>query len=315
MKIVFLDAGTFYGSPDIFQMLSSFGEVKLYACTAPHEVKSRIEEANIVLTNKVVLDESHFLHNPQLKLICVTATGTNNIDYEAAKKYGVTVKNASNYSTHSVAQTTWAMALSLHMRIHTYKDFVFKSYSQHPYFTHLHPDFTELKDKTWGIVGLGNIGKKVAAIAQAFEMQVVYHSPSGQVQEVPYPHVSLEEICKKSDFLSLHTPLNSFSRNLISEKEFKLFKPTSILINVARGGIVDEQALVNALDKGKLGGAGVDVFSIEPILRINPLLNIKRKHKVIFTPHIAWGSVEARQKLMDLTCQNISDFLKERVDN
>jgi glycerate dehydrogenase len=308
MKIVFLDAGTLYGPPSLRDLFLPFGEVQLYESTRPNEVVERIADAEIVLTNKVVLDDNILAQSPALRLICVTATGTNNIDLVAAQKYGIRVKNAAHYSTHSVAQTTLAMALHLLMKFPSRQDFVQQSYSHHPFFTHLEPDFREINGKTWGIIGLGAIGKKVANLAEAFGAKVIYHSPSGQVQEVAYEHATLPILMGTSDIISIHSPLNRLTQNLITSKELKACKTTTILINVARGGIVDEQALADALDNDLLGGAGVDVFSVEPILSSNPLLHLKKKEKLLLSPHIAWGSREAREKLMGIVIENIRSY-------
>lgn len=309
-KIVFLDAGTFYGQPVLDKILQSYGHVTLFEQTRPEEVLPRISDADIVLTNKVVIGESILMHCSDLKLICVTATGTNNIDLEAAKKRNIQVKNAAGYSTHSVAQTTLAMVLHLVMRLHARRSFVENSYPQHPFFTHLQPGFQEINGKTWGIIGMGAIGSQVAKIANALGAKVVYHSPSGRQKTTEYSHLTLLELLSSSDIISIHSPLNEFTKNLIGQKELAMCKPTALLINVARGGIVEELALAKALDNDELGGAGVDVYSVEPIQPENPLLLLKKKEKLLLTPHIAWGSYEARQKLMEITCRNIEEFLK-----
>ncbi len=309
MKLVFLDAGTLYGHPSLSTLLAPFGEVHLFATTSQEEVQERIQRAEIVLINKVVLNEAIFAQSPSLRLVCVTATGMNNIDTLAAEKRGIQVKNAAHYSTHSVAQTTFAMALHLLMKLSLQDHFVRHNYIHHPFFTHLDPSFSELRGKTWGIIGLGNIGKQVARIAEAFGSQVQYHSPSAQNKVAAYPHASLEELMATSDIISLHSPLNTFTQHLIGEKELRLCKPTALLINVARGGIVSEQALADALDQDFLAGAGVDVYSAEPILPSNPLLHLQKKEKLALTPHMAWGSLEAREALLRIVCENIRSYL------
>jgi lactate dehydrogenase-like 2-hydroxyacid dehydrogenase len=310
MKIVFLDAGTFYGSPDIASLLAKYGQVTLHDNTHPSEIIPRIADAEIVLTNKVVLGEEVFKSCPNLKLVCVTATGMNNIDHVAAANYNITIKNAAGYSTHSVAQTTLAMVLNLMMQLEDHQKFVATSYTTHPFFTNLNPGFSEINGKKWGIIGLGTIGKQVAKIATAMGATVQYHSPSGRIQESEFAHLSLHELLSSSDIISIHSPLNEFTKNLIGQKELALCKQSSILVNVARGGIVDELALALALDANILAGAAVDVFQSEPISASNPLLQIANKHKLLLTPHIAWGSTEARQKLIEITCQNIEAYLK-----
>ena len=257
MKIVFLDAGTFYGSPDISTLLAKYGQVKVYNNTIHSEIISRINDAEIVLSNKVVLGEDVFKNCPKLKLVCVTATGTNNIDHQAAAKYGITIKNAAGYSTDSVAQTTLAMVLNLMMRLEDHQKFVTTSYAAHAFFTNLLPGFSEINGKNWGIIGLGTIGKQVAKIATAMGASVQYHSPSGRVQESEFAHLSLHDLLLSSDIISIHSPLNEFTKNLIGQKELALCKPTSILVNVARGGIVDEQALASALDANTIAAAAI----------------------------------------------------------
>ena len=313
MKIVFLDAGTFYGSPDISTLLAQYGQITLHDNTLHSKIISRISDAEIVLTNKVVLDEEVFKSCPNLKLVCVTATGTNNIDHQAAAKYGITIKNAAGYSTNSVAQTTLAMVLNLMMRLEEHQKFVTTTYASHPFFTNLHPGFSEINGKKWGIIGLGTIGKQVAKIATAMGAIVQYHSPSGRIQETEFEHLSLQALLSSSDIISIHSPLNEFTKNLIGQKELALCKPNSILINVARGGIVDEQALASALETNTIAGAAVDVFQSEPISANNPLLHLANKNKLLLTPHIAWGSIEARQKLMEITCQNIESYLSSKI--
>lgn len=311
-KIVFLDAGTFYGQPSLEKILKPYGNVAIFEETRPEEVLPRISDAEIVLTNKVLIDERIFNNCPKLKLICVTATGTNNIDLEAANKKNIQVKNAAGYSTHSVAQTTVAMVLHLVMRLHERHSFVENTYPKHLYFTHLQPGFYEISGKTWGIIGLGAIGKQVAKIGLAMGAKIVYHSASGRNKTTEYPHLPLSELLSCSDIISIHSPLNEFTKNLIGQKELAMCKPTAILINVARGGIVEELALAKAIENEQLGGVGIDVYSVEPILPENPLLHLKNKEKLLLTPHIAWGSYEARQKLMDITCRNIEEFLKSQ---
>lgn len=309
-KLVFLDAGTFYGHPNLGDLLTKYGEIDIYENTLQAEVVERIKEAEIVLTNKVVLDRNVFKNCPNLKLVCVTATGTNNIDHEAAHDYGVLVKNAAGYSTHSVAQTTLAMALHLLMQLDTHQRFVDNQYDTHPFFTNLHPGFSEIHGKKWGIIGLGNIGSQVAKIVSTMGAEVAYHSPSGRNLKNQYPHYPLAELLAISDIVSVHTPLNEYTKNLIGQKELAFCKPSAIIINVARGGIIDEAALAESLDSNIIAGAAVDVFSMEPIQKTNPLLHIKNRSRLILTPHIAWGSFEAREKLMAITCQNIESYLQ-----
>ena len=309
-RIVVLDAGTFYGHPLFQDSLRDLGELEVYDFTNKSQVKERIANANIVLTNKVVLDKEIIENGNHLKLICVTATGMNNIDLDATNKKGIIVKNAKGYSTDSVAQMTFAMAFQLTMNFKKYQDYVLSDYKNNQFFTHLSPAFCELKGKTWGIIGLGAIGKKVAEIGTAFGCKIIYHSPSGENLKTAYHHRSLIELLAESDFISIHTPLNKFTNNLLHYNNLKLCKSSCILINVARGGIVDEEGLRKVIDEGLIAGAATDVYSVEPIIDKNPLLSVKNKDRILLTPHIAWGSLEARQKLMDITRENIIEYLK-----
>ncbi|MBC7390841.1 MAG: D-2-hydroxyacid dehydrogenase [Opitutaceae bacterium] len=309
-RIVVLDSGTFYGHPSFQESLQGLGELEIYDFTDKSQVKDRIANANIVLTNKVVIGRDTIENSVLLKLICVTATGMNNIDLKAASEKGVIVKNAKGYSTDSVAQMTFAMAFQLTMNLKRHNDYAQSNYKNNHFFTHLSPSFSELKGKTWGIIGLGTIGKKVAEIATVFGCKAVYHSPSGMNLNTNYDHLTLSELLKESDYISIHTPLNEFTNNLLNYNNLKLCKSTCILINVARGGIVDEEGLSKALNEELIAGAATDVFSIEPILAENPLLSIKNKDRILLTPHIAWGSLEARQNLMNITRENIIEYLK-----
>ena len=244
-----------------------------------------------------------------LKLICVAATGMNNIDRDAARQAGIPVKNVSGYSSNCVAQTTFAMILHLVQKIPQYDQFVKSGeYAQHDIFTNMDISFSEICGKQFGIIGLGNIGSKVATIAEAFGAKVVYYSTSGRNLDRQYPHKELNELLKTSDFVSIHAPLNENTKGLISYDELKLMKESAILINAGRGGIVNEADLAKALDEDQIAGAALDVFVEEPINADNPLLSIKNKHKLVMTPHIAWASIEARTELLDGVMQNIEEF-------
>ncbi len=310
LRIVVLDAGTFYGHPSFQKSLQDLGDLEIYESTQESLVKERISNAAIVVTNKVVLDEELIKNANILKLVCVTATGMNNIDLLAAKEKGIIVKNAKGYSTDSVAQTTFAMAFQLTMNLARHYQYVQSDYHNNQFFTHLLPSFSELNGKTWGIIGLGAIGKKVAEIALAFGCKVIYHSPSGQNLNTNYKHLPLTDLLSQSDYISIHTPLNKHTNNLLTYNNLNLCKSTCILINVARGGIIEEEGLRQVIDEGLIAGVATDVYSVEPILKENPLLSVKNKERLLLTPHIAWGSLEARQKLMDITRQNIVDYLK-----
>lgn len=309
MKLVFLDAKTVGDVPNL-KDLEKFGEVTFYQTTSPDQTEKRINDADIVITNKVVLDREMIEGAANLKLICVAATGMNNIDRDAAKEAGIPVKNVSGYSTNSVAQTTFAMILHLVQKVPQYDEFVKSgAYAQHDIFTNMEVSYSEIDGKQFGIIGLGNIGSKVASIAEVFGAEVVYHSTSGRNLDQAFPHMELNELLETSDFISIHAPLNENTENLIGYEELKLMKETAILINAGRGGIVNESDLAKALDEDQIAGAALDVFEQEPINADNPLLSIKNKHKLVMTPHIAWASIEARTELIEGVKKNIEEFL------
>lgn len=309
MKLVFLDTKT-VGDVLNLKELETFGEVTFYETTSADQTEERIKKADIVITNKVVLDRELIEGAGNLKLICVAATGMNNIDRDAAKEAGIPVKNVSGYSTNSVAQTTFAMILHLVQKIPRYDEFVKGGeYAQHDIFTNMDISYSEIRGKRFGIIGLGNIGSKVAAIAEAFGVTVVYYSTSGRNLDQPYPHKKLEELLRTSDFVSIHAPLNDNTKGLMGYEELKLMKETAILINAGRGGIVNESDLAKALDEDQIAGAALDVFEEEPINADNPLLSIKNKHKLVMTPHIAWASIEARTELIEGVKKNVEEFL------
>jgi len=299
MKLVFLDALTL-GDVDL-SMFQNLGEVEIYQ-TTKKETISRLKDADIVLTNKVVIDKE-VIDNTNLKMIQVLATGMNNIDIEYAKSKGIIVKNVAGYSTESVAQLTFAFALEIMNKLKYYDEYSKTKYSQSEIFTHI-VDFYELNGKTWGIIGLGTIGKRVAEIAKCFGCDVVYYSTSGKNNDNNYKQVSLDEVLK-SDIISIHAPLNENTNNLLNKTNLELIKKGAILINMGRGGIVNENDLAEIIDK-KGFFAGFDVFTKEPIDKDNPLLKVKN---IILTPHIAWASVEARKKLIKLAYENIKEFI------
>lgn len=309
MKLVFLDAGTLFGVSNL-DILAQFGECRFHHHSQPSEIVGRLSNAAIAITNKVVIGRKEMEALPDLKLICVAATGMNNIDLEAAKELNIAVKNVSGYSTHSVAQITWGMIFHL-LNHTTYYDQYVKSgeYVKNEFFTHVAKPFWQVARKRIGIVGMGNIGKRVAEIATAFGMEVVYCSLSGKNSEQPYKLLSFDELLKTSDIVSIHSPLNDNTKGLFTYEKLSLMKSNAILINVGRGGIVDEYALAKALDENKIAAAGIDVFEKEPMTATNPLLSISNPEKVVMLPHIAWASVEARERLVELIKDNIEDFL------
>ncbi|RYF78279.1 MAG: D-2-hydroxyacid dehydrogenase [Cytophagaceae bacterium] len=314
MNIVFLDARTVGTEPDLtqFEQLATTngGTFITYPDTTPDQTADRLQGAVVVITNKVKITRDVLAACPNLKLICVSATGTNNVDMEAAAERGIPVKNVSGYSTHSVAQVTFTMILSL-LNSPAYYDQYVKSgeYSRETIFTHLGRPFQELNGMQFGIIGLGAIGRQVAQIATAFGATVVYFSASGRTYDVPYRAVSLDELLSTSDIISVHAPLTEKTNNLLTYNELSRLKPTALLLLLSRGGMVNEVDLARALDEGKLAGAGVDVFGQEPPAADHPYLTMAHPERIILAPHIAWSSVEARKILMNRVADNIREFL------
>lgn len=309
MKIVLLDADTLGKDVDVTTLFAKYGEFISYEKTQPQECSTHIADAQIVLTNKVVINKEVMDASPNLKLICITATGTNNVDLEYASKKGIVVKNVAGYSTASVAQTTFSLALYLLSSMKYYDEYVKSGqWSASNVFTHIDKPFCEIRGKTWGIVGLGNIGREVAKIASAFGANVQYYSTSGKNTDNEYKRVNLQELMQ-SDIISIHAPLNDDTRNLIKKEELSLMKEGGMILNLGRGGIINEVDLANALDTKNIY-AGLDVSAKEPIEKENPLLHVKQKDRIAITPHIAWGSIEARKRLIELVIKNIEEFLK-----
>ena len=308
-KLVVLEADAL-GDDISWDRLRDFGELETCQNLVQDQVKEIIKDKDIIISNKLLINED-VLSNSKVKLVCEAATGYNNVDIEYCKKNNIRVTNVSGYSTSSVVQHTFALALSLLDKLSFYNDYVkSKKYSRGANFCYIGNYFHELEGMTWGIIGLGAIGKKVAKIAEAFGAKVIYYSASGNDYNVKYKRVSLEEILKESHILSIHCPLNEKTDNLISYKELKMMKKEAILINVARGQIVNDEALAQALIKNEIGAAGIDVFWPEPIKEDNPLLEIKDNDRLLLTPHTAWGTVEARHRLVDEIYLNIESYLK-----
>ena len=310
-NIVILDAKTL-GKPGNLLKISTFGQVTSYDTTSPEETVKRINNAEIIITNKVVINKEVMKNCPNLKLICISATGMNNVDLTTAKELGIQVKNAIGYSSMSVAQHTFASILQLFHQINYYDKYVKSGdYVNCDIFTHYGPEIQEINGKSYGIIGLGNIGKTVAKIAEAFGARVSYFSTSGKNSDSVYNRVSLEELLQTSDIISIHAPLNEHTENLISKAQLTKMKSTAILVNVGRGGIVDEAALATAIDQKEIGGACIDVYEQEPIDENHPLLSVKYPERLVLTPHNAWASKEARTKLIDIVCENIKVFLEQ----
>ena len=308
-KICILDAKTLGGDAD-FRVFDKFGEVVVYDITSPENVVERIQDCDIIITNKVVLNGSNLQHAPQVKLICVSATGTNNIDLRYTQNRNITVCNVAGYSTRSVVQHTYAMLFYL-LESLAYYDAYVKSgaYAESSIFTHLDRPFWELCNKTWGIVGLGTIGRAVAGVAREFGCKIIYYSTSGANDNPDYTRVELEELLQTADIVSIHAPLNERTFNLLQYERLQLMQSHAIILNLGRGGIVNEADLARALDEGLIGGAALDVLTKEPIDRENPLLQIKHRERILITPHIAWASREARNTLVNEIANNISAYL------
>ena len=310
MHIVLLDAKTLGGDLDI-SVLESFGTLTVYETTTPEQTLERIQIADIIITNKVVITADMMEETPKLKLICIAATGMNNVDLDAAKSKSIEVKNVAGYSTKSVVQHTFAMALYLLEKIAYYDTFVKDaSWSRSGLFTDISRPFYEISGKKWGIIGLGTIGEEVAKIATAFGAEVSYHSTSGKNLQRPYPHQSLESILKECDIISIHAPLNDDTYNLINKNNLPYLKDNAILLNLGRGGIINETDLALELDRRTLY-AGLDVLEKEPMSLDNRLNEVKHKERLLITPHIAWTSIEARKKLLEGIVENIHQFLEK----
>jgi len=308
-RLVLLDAKTL-GNVSNMHLLKQFGNLQIFDKTSPQQTISRVKHADIIITNKVVIDKAVIDEAPNLKLICIAATGTNNVDLKYAQKKKIIVKNASGYSTYSVAQNTFAALFILLNHIHWYDNYVKNlNYSNNDLFTHHGPVVTELNNKNYGIIGLGAIGKAVAKTATSFGANVSFFSTSGKNKSDLYASVPLEELLSASDIISIHAPLNENTKSLIGYRELKQMRKHAILVNMGRGGIVIEKDLAKALNEELIGGACLDVYEKEPTSTDNPLFQIRDKHKLVLTPHIAWASLEAREKLISIISENISSFV------
>ena len=305
MKIAFLDAATM-GNVS-FEPFERLGEFVSYDNSTPEEARERVRDIDVLLINKVLVDKALIDSAPNLKLICIAATGVNNIDVEYAASKGIPVRNAVGYSTDSVVQSTFMHILSL-VGGAPYFDASVKSgnYSRSGMFTDPNWNWWELAGKTIGIIGLGNIGKKVAHIAEAFGMNVCYFSTSGTGHCQDYPSLSLEELLRKSDIVSIHAPLNERTKDLIGREQLALMKPSAYLVNMGRGAIVVEKDLADAVDAGVIAGAGIDVFVTEPVPEDHPYLKMAHPERMRLAPHVAWASVEARKRLVGIMAENIS---------
>ena len=304
MKIVFLDAATL-GDASLAP-IAELGELVCYPTSTPEEAMTRVSDCDVLMLNKIVVNEALLEKAPKVRLICVAATGVNNIDFAATDRRGIIVRNVAGYSTDSVAQLAWMQILSIAGNGQAFDDCVKSgAYSKMPVFTDPDRSYWELAGKTLGIIGLGAIGSKVAAIGEAMGMKVVFYSTTGRHSDARYPSLPLEELMACSDVVSIHAPYNERTAGLIGSKELALMKPQAILVNMGRGGIVDEAALAKVIDEGRIGGAALDVFAREPVPADSPLLHTRHPERLRFSPHVAWASCEARARLVDAMAENI----------
>ena len=306
-KIVFLDEYSIAGCD--LSKITSQGEYTAYENTAKEQVVERLQGADIAITNKVLIDGDAMRQLPNLKLICVAATGMNNVDLNTAAELGIEVKNAVGYSTISVAETTLASALALARNVVYFDEYFHDGRYAKADRAFCYDRLTfQISGKRWGIIGLGNIGREVARLASAFGCEVRYFSTSGAKRDEAYPTMELNELLEWSDIVSVHSPLNDRTRGLVGREELKRMKRSAMIINVARGGIIDEMALAEALNEGWIAAAALDVFSVEP-LRESPLYDVKDRYRLLASPHNAWSAVESIDRLIDCVAENIRNFI------
>lgn len=308
MKITFLDVKTIGDDIDL-SGFDALGEVTKYNFTTPEEAPERVKDTDVLIINKVPVNEQTIGTAKNLKLVCVTATGTNNLDKEYLDSHGIAWRNVAGYSTESVTQHTFALLFYLLEKLRYYDDYIKNgNYIGDTSFTHFAEHFTELNGKTWGIIGLGAIGRRVAQVATAFGVNVIYYSASGRPAQDGYTQVDFDTLLTTSDIISVHAPLNEYTENLLDKDAFAKMKKTCIFLNLGRGPIVVEQDLYEALVQDEIAAAGLDVLCQEPMASDNPLFKIKDSRKLLITPHIAWASVEARTRLMEIILNQIKDF-------
>ena len=310
MNIVFLDRKSIGDDLDL-SAFDKLGNVVMYDFSTPAEARERTKEADIIVLNKTPINEQTVGLADHLKLVCVTATGTNNLDKDYLDRRGIQWRNVAGYSTESVAQHTFALLRYVWEHLRYYDEYVKSgSYADDKLFTHFAQNFRELSGKTWGIIGLGTIGRRVAQIAEAFGCKVQYYSTSGRNHTDDYKEVSFGELLATSDIVSIHAPLNAQTEGLMDAAAFKQMKKTAVLINVGRGPVIVEKDLAEALRDGEIAGAGLDVLSVEPMSKESPFCGLKDS-RLFITPHIAWASVEARTRLMDIIADQIREFITQ----
>ena len=312
MNIVVLDAATLGGDLDL-SPLQEIGTVYAYPGTPVEEIPARIAEADIIISNKLKLNRDNLAQADRLKLICVCATGFDCIDVAYCRERGIGVCNVPGYSTESVSQLTLAMALSLMGHLQEYRSHVHTgAYTNGGVANCLTPVWHEIAGKTWGVIGGGNIGQRVAGLAEAFGCKVLM---CRRQADPKYPTVDVDTLCRTADIISVHVPLNEETRGMIGADQIALMKKDAIFINVARGLVADEEALAKAIEEGRIGGLGVDVFSVEPFGVDHPYTRILDRDNVLLTPHTAWGAIETRTRCLNIVADNIKVWRKGEKQN
>ena len=308
MKIVFLDVKTIGDDIDL-SGFDALGEVVKYDFSTAEQARERTKDADVIILNKVEVNERTIGEAKNLKLVCVTATGTNNLDKDYLAKRNIEWRNVAGYSTETVAQHTFALLFYLLEKLRYYDDYVkTEKYVSDISFTHFDHVFHEINGMTWGIIGLGNIGRRVADIAKLFGCKVIYYSTSGENDQPGYERVSFDELLTESDIVSVHAPLTDKTLGLMDKQAFSKMKKSAIFLNLGRGPIVVEKDLADALNNGVIAAAGLDVLAVEPMSEDNPLRLIKDSEKLMITPHIAWASIEARTRLMNIILGQIKEY-------
>lgn len=310
MKIAVLERNSVGTDVDV-SCFEELGEVKYYPITRYDEITAQVGDADVIILNKARINEATIGDCKNVKLVCEFATGFDNVDIEYCRSRGIKVCNVTNYSTNAVAQHTFAMALYLVEHMRDYDEYVKSGkYTASGAFSYFDKPFAELDGKTWGIIGLGNIGKKTARIAEGFGCKVIYYSVTGKNSCEDYERVDFDTLLKESDFISVHCPLSDLTKDLIDFDAMKKMKNSAVLLNVARGPVVNNPDLYRALVDGEIAAAGLDVLETEPLKEENPLSKIKDSNRLVITPHMAWASTEARIRLIAEVAENIKSFLK-----
>lgn len=308
MNIVLLETQSLGDDVDL-SCFERLGSVTKYSLTSKEEVAGRVEDADIVVANKAPMCEDTLKDAKNLKLIALTATGTNNIDFDYMKLRGIKVANVKGYSTMSVVQHTFALLFYVYEKMRYYDEYVkLGGYCKSPVFSVFDKKFNELAGKKFTVVGLGDIGSKVIEVAKAFGCDVRYYSTTGNNNNSLYKRVSFDEMIKESDIISIHAPLNETTRNMFGIEQFRNMKKEAVILNLGRGGIINEKDLAIALKEEMIAGAGIDVVEVEPIREDNPLLEIKDSTKLVITPHIGWATLEARTRVIEEVYLNIESF-------